>query len=535
MPNRPDNGAPLLCGLALAHALVALVFAAHGRPNIDEGMFLWAGRLVAEGSLPYRDFPFAQAPMLAYAYAAAPVWFGSALLGGRLLAVAAGTLGAIGAFWLARRVAGDFAAIVTLLVGLATLPILWVGATARAQSIATPLLVLGVAALALRRDDIWRWSAAPSLLLWASSLRLTNLGVFAVVSLWVAWQLRRAPARLAGVAALVGAQTLVACLPVLRAPDAALFHIVTVQMTRGERFYLEPAPFLVRLSHILRAYPDLLPDAAALLLLALILTAIGVARAWRGWRPKLAAPLRDRDTAPILLAALGAVAFAPHLALSNAFLEYLIPLWALLAPAVGIGLAAELSRRGLGRGARWATALALLAFAAINFARHRDVWIGAGEASFASFRHVAGELEQLGGPDCTMLTFETELAVESGCRVFPGLEYSYFSYFAELPSEEARRRGVANLTLLRERVARIRPELIALAPGHGHLLLESNFGAPPGHSRPRIPGSVHPLEFLGPLSRHYELYGVMRMASGIRRAGARDVAPLRVYRRVRAR
>lgn len=506
----------------LTHTLVALVFATQGRPNIDEGMFVWAGRLVAEGRLPYRDFPFAQAPMLAYAYAPAPVWLGSALLGGRVLAVAAGAFGAAGALWLARRVAGDFAAIVTLLAGLATLPALWVGATARAQSIATPLLVLGVASLALRRDTVWRWSAAPSLLLWASSVRLTNAGVFAVVSLWVAWRLRRTPARRAAVAAIVAAQGLAAALPVLRAPEAAWFQIVAAQLSRDARFgYVAP----LSLARLLRAYLDLVPDAAALLLLALIATALAISRARRGWRPELSAPLRDPDTAPLALAALGAIAFAPHLALGNAFLEYLIPLWALLAPAVGIALAAEFSRRALGRGARAAAALALLAFAGANFAVHRDVWIGTGDASFASFRRVSAELGRLGGPDCTMLTPETELAVESGCRVFPGLEYSFFSYFADLPAEQARRYGVANLEILRERVAQLEPELIVLAPAHAHLLLGPGRLAAKGH----LPGSVAPLEFLGPLARRYELHGEPVIPSGIRRSGERDVAPLRVY------
>lgn len=495
-------------------------------------MFVWAGSLVAEGWLPYRDFPFAQAPMLAFAYAPAPVWFGSALLGGRLLAVAAGTAGAAGALWLARRLAGDFAAVVALLVGLATLPALWVGATARAQSIATPLLVLGVASLALRRDTVWRWSAAPSLLLWASSVRLTNLGVFALVSLWVAWRLRRAPARQAAVAAIVAVQGAVAALPVLLAPERAWFQVVTAQLSRDTRFgYVAQQ---LPLAGLLRAYLDLLGDAAALLLLALGSAAIAIARARRGWRPALATPLQDRETAPVALAALGAVAFAPHLALGNAFLEYLIPLWALLAPAVGIALAAEFARRGIGSAPRRATALALLAFACANFAFHRDVWIGSGDASFASFRRVSAELGRLGGPGCTMLTLETELAVEAGCRVFPGLEYSYFAYFADLPTREAGRYGVANLAILRQRIARLAPGLIALAPAQAHLLLGPRRSAAPGHPGTYLPGSVDPLQFLGPLARHYTLYGNPVIPSGIRRPGERDAAELRVYKRVGA-
>src|SRR5688500_4260520 len=51
----PDNrarAAALVCGLALAYALALLYFATHGRPNLDEGMFVWAGKLVTQGRLP---------------------------------------------------------------------------------------------------------------------------------------------------------------------------------------------------------------------------------------------------------------------------------------------------------------------------------------------------------------------------------------------------------------------------------------------------------------------------------------------------
>ena len=523
--------APLvLCALLLPYVAVGLVFATQSRPNIDEGMFLTAGRLIADGHLPYRDFPFAQAPMLAYAFAATPEWFGSPLLGGRVLALAAGTLGMAGALWLARRVAGDFAALITLLLTLATLPGLWVGATARAQALATPLLVLGVAGMAQRREGALRTGLPSALLLLSTSLRLTNLPVFAAVFGWSCWRMRKTPARMALLATSIAALALLLGAPALRAPAQAWFQVISAQLGRNARFGFVESPELTeRLGHLLTAYLDLLPDAAAIVLLALGLTASGLWRALHKWRPNTVEPFADPLTAQLVLALLGALAFAPHLVLGNAFVEYLIPVWALLAPAVGIGLASQLDRRGIGSLGRAAAALALVGFAAHNFVRTRDIWIGTGSASFASFQRVAAELARLGGPHCTMLTLETELAVEAGCRVLPGLEYSFFSYFAELPSDEARRRGVLDLAALRERVADVRPELIVLAPGHAHLLLGPHLGAPPEQPRPRIPGTVAPLEFLGPLARHYALYGRPTIPSGARRPGERDEVPLRVY------
>jgi hypothetical protein len=527
--NPPDNrrGALVLSALLVPYAAVAFVFATGARPNIDEGMFLHAGQLVAEGHLPYRDFPFAQAPLLPYAFAAAPEWLGSPLLGGRLIALVAGVVGTAGALWLARRVAGDFAALVTLLVTLATLPLLWAGTTVRSQAIATPLLVLGVATWAARPAGAVGVVVPSALLLVSTSLRLTNAAVFAALFAESCWSARRTPARLAPLVTTIAGLALVLAIPALRAPAQAGFQVVTGQLTRGARFgFVDSSGFAGDLERTLPAYLDLLPDAGLLVILAL---GVGASALWRGARPSLRDPLRDPGSAQLSLAVLGALAFAPQLALGNAFPEYLTPLWALLAPAVGIGVAVELDRRGAGRALRGAIAALLAGYCAIHFARASERWIGSGDSGFAAFHETSAALGALRGPGCTMLTLETELAVEARCRVVRGLEYSYFSYFAELPDDQARRLGVTNLAQLRERVASDPPDLIVLAPGHAHLLLGPHLGAPPDRPRPRTPGSVAALEFLGPLERDYDpLHGTAH-AGSVHRAGEPDPAPLRVY------
>jgi hypothetical protein len=70
--------------------------------------------------------------------------------------------------------------------------------------------------------------------------------------------------------------------------------------------------------------------------------------------------------------------------------------------------------------------------------------------------------------------------------------------------------------------------------GPAVLLLGPHGNGEPGPLRPRTPGSVDPLEFLGPLARHYELYGTPAIPSGIRRPGERDVAPVQVDTRAQA-
>src|SRR5207247_743279 len=55
-------------GGVLAYAVLSLVFVFRGRLNADEGWYLYAGRLVWRGNLPYRDFAFPQMPLTAYVY-----------------------------------------------------------------------------------------------------------------------------------------------------------------------------------------------------------------------------------------------------------------------------------------------------------------------------------------------------------------------------------------------------------------------------------------------------------------------------------
>ncbi len=95
--------------LALA-ACVVLCGAAvwMGGLNQDEGWYLYAANLVAEGQMPYRDFAFTQGPVLPFVYSAFTwVWRAGGLLGARLVTLALGLVGILFAVGLARRLVSD--------------------------------------------------------------------------------------------------------------------------------------------------------------------------------------------------------------------------------------------------------------------------------------------------------------------------------------------------------------------------------------------------------------------------------------------
>ena len=161
-----------LAALAVAYIAEAVAFASLGRSVIDEGVYLNAGRLLYEGQLPYRDFPFSQAPVVAYLYGAAVHLFGTSVVVGRSVSFVLGLLGLGAAIGIARLLAGRAGAAIVLLLSMVNLPALWIAGTVRTQSVSTPLTMLSVLALAMPRRGVLGWALSPSLMLWATGARL---------------------------------------------------------------------------------------------------------------------------------------------------------------------------------------------------------------------------------------------------------------------------------------------------------------------------------------------------------------------------
>ena len=110
------------CILA-AFGFACLAFASvwMGGLNQDEGWYLYAANLVAEGKMPYRDFFYTQGPMMPIVYSAFTwIWKSWGILGARVFTLAIGAFGMLLAAALARRLAPEGrrgeAAVATLLL-----------------------------------------------------------------------------------------------------------------------------------------------------------------------------------------------------------------------------------------------------------------------------------------------------------------------------------------------------------------------------------------------------------------------------------
>lgn len=117
-------------------------------PDMDEGIYVYAGKLIAEGARPYRDFLFAHPPLVPYVAALAWLAGGGSLAFTRWVAIAV-TLGScVPLYLLARRLAASasagYLAVCTYLIGLVWIANL--GRTIRLEPFQNALLIGGAAA-----------------------------------------------------------------------------------------------------------------------------------------------------------------------------------------------------------------------------------------------------------------------------------------------------------------------------------------------------------------------------------------------------
>jgi hypothetical protein len=393
---------------------------------------------------------------------------------------------------------------------------LWVSTSVRTQALSTPLVMLAAAALARTPRGALGYAAAPSLLLWASGVRLTDGLAFVAVALFTAWTLRGQLAVLARVTGLVGAQALLVMLPVLRSPTQAWFHVATTQLSRASRGGDPPMDLLEKLSFYLHPVYGF----QVVVVLGVVLVALLAIGRGRGRRARVRLPVADGVSAQAALLTLALLTFLPHLALSHAYLTYGVTPSLLIGTALAIALGTWW-RAAAGRRLAPALVTGVIALALIvNASALWDRYVGRGDSGLDHLRVVGRTLRGLGGDECTIVTLQTHLAIESGCRPIQGLEYSFFSYFRDLPNLEAEALGVLNPALLDRQIAATRPELIALTREDGRRL----------RARGQAPIGVHPLlEFMPSAALDYAHYGEVRIASGMRLPGMSDTLRVVVF------
>jgi hypothetical protein len=443
--------------LAAAYVGLALYFLSQGRINNDEGWYLYAARLVYEGSVPYRDFAFFQAPLLPYLYGLPQALFGGSIGVGRatslLLDLFMVALGTRLSFERGGRLAGA-----VFLVGISSTPFaMWVLATTRTEPLSAALLMT-ITFLLLRRPP--RIATTAGVLVAAVLLAATRASAIPVALLAAALALFRAPrAHLLALAPALVVAAIVS-IPVILDPGAAWFNVYTSQADRHDQ--LAPAPLWGVWDHLTSrantwvltsTFHGLLPPLA--LACALGAVADRVIGSGRG-------VARVFPTGSVTIAAIGLVAYLPNLFPRQGYAEYFAPsfcvLYVLLAGTIGSWY------RACSDGARRvaAAALAGLFLAQLPvFVSGIDARISEEESDIDQLRDVARYLLGVVPAGGRLATLDTYLAVESGLRLPRGWEMGLFSYFPREEDEALERFHLLTPDRLRQSLRS--PEVAAVA------------------------------------------------------------------------
>ncbi len=462
----------VLWAMALAMAAGMAAFnLVYGDLNQDEGWYLYAARLVADGHMPYRDFAFTQGPMLPLVYGAlSPLWSGFGVAGGRVLTVLLGLLTALGGAVLAARLAptpagkrvAAFAAFCLIALNMYQS---YFSAVVKTYSLCGLFLVLGF--LALSRASGPRGAvAAVFAAVCLAAAAATRLSAVLTLPLALAflWLARRGSAGRAWIWFMGGgllAGALVFLPFYLSAPDGFRFGLFEYHTGRSAGGVLKGLVLKVGFcSRVAQAYfPALVLWAGALLAARLLRT---------GADAEALVPVRPALWGSVLAMTL------VHVVTPFPYDDYQVPVYPLFAAAVAayaVRLAGSAGSLDWMRGLVFAGTAVFVLASPLNqewFVQGRDRiwWRMKDQPPLIKLRATAAEVRRLAPEGGELLTQDTYLAVEAGMTVPRGLELGPFSYFPAYTDEQARARRVVNEGMMRELLSHS-PAPVAAFSGYG--------------------------------------------------------------------
>lgn len=167
-----------------------------GGLNQDEGWYLYAANLVAEGQMPYRDFFYTQGPQMLDVYRSFTwVWKMWGLIGARVFTLLIGLAGIVLSVILARRLAPESrrneAALVTALLLGCNLYHLYYLAIPKTYALASLFVIIGFLFLTMRSRQQTALAVGAGIFLACAAATRISLGtILPVVALWLVFARR---------------------------------------------------------------------------------------------------------------------------------------------------------------------------------------------------------------------------------------------------------------------------------------------------------------------------------------------------------
>lgn len=440
-------------GTAIALAAANLYL---GDLNQDEGWYLYAARLVADGRVPYRDFAFTQGPFMAYVYAlATPLVDAWGVAGGRLftalMGLAAAGLAAGLTARLAPRPVRPLAAVAAFSLIAVNVYHSYYTTVVKTYSLSSLMLAGGFLLLTVRagRPALLASAAAGAAMLAAAATRVSAGIVLPVVFLLMLADGRsRWPAAAAFAAGATAAAGALFGPFLLMAPDGFIFGMLTYHTSRDGGAPMQMLVYKAGfISRLVQAY-----FVAALVWAGLVLArTFGLARPPTEPDGESPAPWMPRA----LWTAAAAIT-AVHIGAPVPYEDYQVMAMPLFAAALVL---AVFRVTGEGPVRPWLAAALLLASMAAAFSspinqgwfiqgRDRIWWRLKDEPPLKKLQRVAAEIRATTKPDDRILTQDMYVAVEAGRRVPAGLELGPFSYYPGWTDDRCRRVHVVNTPML---------------------------------------------------------------------------------------
>ena len=439
----PDQLVPSQIGALVA--LVAIYFGLgllhlfFGRITGDEGFFSLASRNVMEGLTPYHDFQFWQMPLLPYVYG---LWFkltGPAMESARFLSLLFGTTCLVLTIVTSFRRGGFSAALTGGILLALNLHYVFDTVTFKTQPLTLVLTAAGIFALCFRKSEfsLLRIAVAMACISLAFLTRLSFLPAILLLWVYALWVGRRQWLAVGGLI-LLNVALLGAAIRYFWADGNLFFDVYKVHQV----YFGSPPWTLQRLTEYF--FRNWFANES-LIILALILGAIFIVI--RFFRLGIRAALADHDLVTSLYL-LGAYTGVTLIHIINVQCHPTHQT-ALIPFAVVLG-AVEISRflaqydLPLRR-----FALISLLLASGLVAPSQEWFINMdGTSTIARVNELSRAIKKVARPGDMVLSFNAELAVNSGLKSAPGYDMSEFTYFPMMDDAQAGKLHVTNFNKL---------------------------------------------------------------------------------------
>ncbi len=429
--------------LVVCYCLLGLTHFLWGSFTTDEGFYALASRNVSEGMKPYRDFAFQQMPLLPYVYAA---WFrlcGASIETARALSLLFGAAALLLAIVTCHRRSGWHAGMIcALLLGL-NLSFVFDSVTFKTQPL-TLILTSGSLFVLSRpapQHSLFEAALAMALMSLAFLTRLSMLPALVCLWAYLLWDRRRQPAPQLGLV-LANVVGLLITLYYFRSDGNLFFGVYQFHTDiRTPWTWGRLAEFLQ--GWLANQFP---------LILGLICGGVYYCSSLiRSGRQEP----HPQGTAFLLylLAAHGSTTLA-HCANAKSYPTHQTSNVMFAAVFVSVILSGAVSRLEQRQKPWLLGGVALIVLFAMPFQQWDANFNG--EGSIQRIQEAAGIVRRHARPGDTMLSFNSELVVNSGLKSLPGYDLAEFSYFPRMPDELAARLKVVNANKLLEDISQRR-------------------------------------------------------------------------------